>query len=57
MKYKDLIEIFSKFADEEVSIVTCLGNVIFYPASDGDKEIIVLGIENDEPFKAFETSM
>ena len=54
MKYKDLIKRFEKYADEEVSIVVGFGDVVFFPVSDGNVEIIHLAQEDEEPFKAIE---
>jgi hypothetical protein len=52
MKYKDLIKIFEKYAEEEVSMVAAHGDVVFFPVSDGNVEIVHLIQERDEPFKA-----
>lgn len=52
MKYKDLIKIFEKYAEEEVSMVAARGDVVFFPVSDGDVEIVHLIHEKGEPFKA-----
>lgn len=52
MKYKELIKIFEKYAEEEVSIVASRGVVVFFPVSDGDVEIVHLIHERREPFKA-----
>ena len=58
MKYKDLIERFKGYEDEDVSIVIGhLDCVSFFPASDGNKEIISLASEREEPFKAFEVCL
>lgn len=54
MKYKTLIKRFQKYAEEEVSIVCENGCVHFFPASDGDIEIISLVEGENEPFKARE---
>lgn len=54
MKYKTLIKRFEKYADEEVSIVAGYGDVVFFPASDGNIEIIHLVDSNKEPFRARE---
>ena len=54
MKYKDLIKRFEPFAEEEVSLVIGKGDVAFFPASDGDKEIIHLADSGSEPFWAYE---
>lgn len=54
MKYRDLIKKFEKYADEDVSIVHCLGDIHFYPASDGDIEIVTLELGVGEPFLARE---
>lgn len=54
MKYRTLIERFEKYADEEVSIVASRGDVVFFPLSDGDTEIIHLVHEKKEPFRAEE---
>ena len=54
MKYKDLIKRFEPFAEEEVSLVASHGDVVFFPVSDGNKEIIHLAEGEDEPFVAWE---
>ena len=53
MKYKDLIKIFEPYAEEEVSMVAARGDVVFFPVSDGDVEIVHLIHEKGEPFKAW----
>lgn len=53
MKYKTLIDLFEKYADEEVSVVIVgRDEVCFFPVSDGDKEIAHLGTSHEEPFRA-----
>ncbi len=54
MKYKTLIKRFEKYAEEEVSIVATYGDVVFFPVSDGNAEIIHLVQGDREPFKAKE---
>ncbi len=54
MKYKTLIKRFEKYADEEVSIVASHGDVVFFPVSNGDIEIIHLVEGLEEPFRAKE---
>ena len=54
MKYKDLIKRFEKYSEEEVSIVAGYGDVVFFPVSDGNAEIIHLMQDEREPFKAKE---
>lgn len=54
MKYKTLIKRFEKYAEEEVSIVACYGDVVFFPVSDENTEIIHLVQGEREPFKAKE---
>lgn len=54
MKYKTLIKRFEKYAEEEVSIVASKGEVIFFPVSDGNIEIIHLVEAEKEPFRARE---
>lgn len=54
MKYKTLIKRFEKYADEEVSIVASYGDVVFFPVSDENTEIIHLVQGEREPFKAKE---
>lgn len=54
MKYKDLIKRFEPFAEEEISIVAGYGDVVFFPVSDGNKEIIHLVQGDDEPYMAYE---
>ncbi len=54
IKYKDLIKRFEPYAEEEVSLVISKGDVAFFPASDGDKEIIHLADSGSEPFWAYE---
>ena len=54
MKYKDLIKRFEKYSEEEVSIVAGYGDVVFFPVSDGNVEIIHLVQDDEEPFKAKE---
>lgn len=57
MKFSELISRFQPYADEEVSIVMALGAVTFFPVSDGNKDIITLQPEDEEPFRAIETSV
>ena len=53
MKYKTLISLFEKYADEEVSVVIVgRDEVCFFPVSDGDKEIVHLGTSSVEPCRA-----
>lgn len=52
MKYKTLIKLFEKYADEEVSIVTEMGAVSFFPVSDGNNEIARLIEGHGDLFKA-----
>lgn len=54
MKYKTLIKRFEKYAEEEVSIIASKGEVIFFPVSDGNIEIIHLVEAEKEPFRARE---
>ena len=54
MKYKTLIKRFEKYAEEEVSIVAGNGDVVFFPVSDGNIEIIHLIQGESEPFRAKE---
>jgi len=54
MKYSDLIKKFEAYADEEVSMVASHGDVVFFPVSDGDAEIVHLVQEDEEPYKAVE---
>lgn len=55
MKYKTLIKRFEKYADEEVEIIVCHNReVIFFPVSDGNIEIIHLVEGDKEPFRAKE---
>lgn len=54
MKYRTLIKRFEKYADEEVSIVAGNGDVVFFPVSDGNIEIIHLVEGDKEPFRARE---
>ena len=54
MKYKTLIKRFEKYADEEVSIVCKKGEVIFFPVSDENVEIIHLVDGDKKPFRAKE---
>lgn len=54
MKYKTLIKRFAKYAEEEVSIVAGYGDVVFFPVSDGNIEIIHLVEGHEEPFRAKE---
>ena len=54
MKYKTLIKRFEKYAEEEVSIVAGYGDVVFFPVSDENTEIIHLVQGEREPFKAKE---
>lgn len=54
MTYAELIKRFEPYADKQVSMVTCLGQVMFYPHDDGDNEIIVLEAGDEEPFLAEE---
>ena len=54
MKYRTLIKRFEKYADEEVSIVASNGDVVFFPVSDGNIEIIHLVEGDKEPFRARE---
>lgn len=54
MKYKTLIKRFEKYAEEEVSIVASYGDVVFFPVSDENTEIIHLVQGEREPFKAKE---
>ena len=54
MKYKTLIKRFEKYAEEEVSIVAAYGDVVFFPVSDENAEIIHLVQGEREPFKAKE---
>lgn len=54
MKYRTLIKRFEKYADEEVSIVAGYRDVVFFPVSDGNIEIIHLVESDKEPFRARE---
>lgn len=54
MKYKELIKRFEKYADEEVSMVAGHEDVVFFPVSDGNIEIIHLVESGKEPFRAKE---
>jgi len=54
VKYRTLIKRFEKYADDEVSIVCKKGEVIFFPVSDENVEIIHLVESNKEPFRARE---
>ena len=54
MKYSTLIKRFEKYANEEVSIVCGHGDVVFFPVSDGNIEIIHLVQGEKEPFRAKE---
>lgn len=54
MTYAELIKRFEPYADKQVSMVTCLGQVMFYPHDDGNNEIIVLEAGREEPFLAQE---
>ena len=54
MKYKTLIKRFAKYAEEEVSIVAGYGDVVFFPVSDENTEIIHLVQSDEEPFRAKE---
>lgn len=54
MKYRTLIKRFEKYADEEVNIVAGNGDVVFFPVSDGNIEIIHLVEGDKEPFRARE---
>ena len=54
MKYKTLIKRFEKYAEAEVSIVAGDHEVIFFPVSDGNIEIIHFVESDREPFRARE---
>lgn len=53
MKYKDLIKIFEPYAEEEVSMIASSRDVVFFPVSDGNVEIVHLVNELKEPCRAF----
>ena len=54
MKYKTLIKRFEKYAEEEVSIVATYGDVVFFPVSDENVEIIHLVEGREKPWRAKE---
>lgn len=54
MKYKTLIKRFEKYAEEEVSIVASKGDVVFFPVSDENVEIIHLVEGREKPWRAKE---
>ena len=54
MTYRDLIKKFEPYADEEVSMITCMGTVRFYPVSDGNEEIVSLAYVDEDPYPAYE---
>lgn len=51
MTYAELIKIFEPYKDEEVSMVASEDEVYFYPASDGNNEIVGLLADEEEPFR------
>lgn len=53
MKYKDLIQIFEAYAEEEVSMIASRKDVVFFPVSDGDIEIVHLRHTLKEPCRAY----
>lgn len=54
MKYKELIYKFEPYAEEEVSMVASRCDVVFFPVSDGNIEIVHLVNEIKEPCRAKE---
>lgn len=54
MTYRELIERFEKYADEEVSMIASYGYVAFFPASDGNIEIVHLMQGVEEPYRVTE---
>lgn len=54
MKYKTLIKRLEKYSEEEVSILASKDEVIFFPVSDENLEIIHLIDTGKKPFRAKE---
>ena len=55
MKYRELIKRLEPYAEEEVSMVAGRGDVVFFPVSDGNAEIVhLVMMDVDEPFRAEE---
>lgn len=49
MKYRELIEKLAPYADEKVSIVHCMDELIFFTEDDGNTELVHLELDTEEP--------